>query len=178
MRKRLGLAALVLAVLAGVVGLGLAKTPNTATSAGGDDAPLKRSPAAGKFVVHEWGTFTSFSGSDGVRLEFRPLVDDELPGFVSNRVRQGGGMDLLFGKFDISALQRMETPVTYFYVDEPREVEVKVDFPQGLLTEFYPPVQAMLPAFQRNKRPAIANSSLDWGRIRLLPPREFARETY
>lgn len=175
MRKRLGLAALVLAVLAGAVGLGLAKTPNGATSSGNPATPPKMAPAAGKFVVHEWGTFTSFSGSDGVRLEFRPLVDDELPGFVSNRVRQGGGMDLLFGKIDISALERMETPVTYFYVDRPREVEAKVAFPHGLLTEFYPPVQAMLPAFQRNKRPAIANSSLDWGKIRLLPPREFAR---
>lgn len=177
MRKRLGLAALVLAVFAGVVGMGLAKTPNAATSAGpaaaNEKAPKKPPAAPGKFVVHEWGTFTSFSGSDGVRLEFRPLVDDELPSFVSNRVWQGGGMDLLLGKFDLSALQRMETPVTYFYVDEPREVEVKVAFPQGLLTEFYPPVQKMLPAFQRGKRPELANSLLDWGRIRLLPQTEF-----
>lgn len=174
MRKRLGLVALILAVFAGVVGLGLAKTPNATTSAGAVNAPLKRAPA-GKFVVHEWGTFTSFSGSDGVRMEFRPLVDDELPGFVLNRVTHGAGLELMFTKIDISALERMETPVTYFYVDEPREVEVKVAFPQGLLTEFYPPVETMLPAFQRNKRPAIANSSLDWGRIRLLPPQEFAR---
>ncbi|HVW39283.1 MAG TPA: hypothetical protein VHB99_18330, partial [Pirellulales bacterium] len=175
MRKRLGLAALVLAAFAGAVGMGLAKTPNAATSSGGPAVPLKRAPAAGKFVVHEWGTFTSFSGADGVRLEFRPLVDDELPGFVYNRVTQGAGWDLLGSKIDISALERMETPVTYFYVDEPREVAAKVAFPQGLLTEFYPPVQTMLPPFQRNKRPEIANSSLDWGKIRLLPPREFAR---
>jgi len=44
--------------LAGVVwGLGNAAEP----------APTLQSPtAATPFVVHEWGTFTSFSGSDGV----------------------------------------------------------------------------------------------------------------
>ncbi len=29
----------------------------------------------GRLVVHEWGTFTNFSGSDGVKLEYRPLID-------------------------------------------------------------------------------------------------------
>ena len=33
----------------------------------------------------------------------------------------------------------------YFYADRQREVDVRVEFPQGLLTEFYPPVQAMGP---------------------------------
>lgn len=169
MRKCLGLTGLLLLALSGAVGLGLAKTPSTAV------IPSSPQLAASGLVVHEWGTFTSFSGSDGARLEFRPLVDDELPGFVHNRVRQGGGLDLLASKVDISALERMETPVTYFYVDRPLDVEVKVAFPQGLLTEFYPPVQTMLPAFQRGKRPAIADSLLDWGRVRLLPPAVFER---
>ena len=33
------------------------------------------------FVAHEWGTFTSFSGSDGVPVSFMPNNED-LPGFV------------------------------------------------------------------------------------------------
>src|SRR5258708_29049188 len=31
--------------------------------------------ATGKLIVHEWGTFTNFAGSDGVYLDYRPLVD-------------------------------------------------------------------------------------------------------
>src|SRR5713101_8402130 len=45
-------------------------------------------------IVHEWGTFTSFSGSDGVRLEFRPLVDEDLPPFVLDRFLQSGVVNL------------------------------------------------------------------------------------
>ena len=45
--------------------------------------PEKKSDTtADELVVHEWGTFTSVSGSDGVRLEFRPLVGDDLPNCV------------------------------------------------------------------------------------------------
>jgi hypothetical protein len=47
-------------------------------------------PTAEGLVVHEWGTFTSFSGSDGVRLEFRPLADEDLPPFVLDRFLQAG----------------------------------------------------------------------------------------
>ncbi len=116
-------------------------------------------------IVHEWGTFTSYSGSDGGRLEFRPLFDDDLPHFVNNR-SQGG---LWLSKSSYGALVRMETPVTYFYTDKPRDVRVRVDFPKGLLTEFYPPVASVSPPFQAGKPEPKANSSLDWGTIRLLP---------
>ena len=30
-------------------------------------------PAASGLIVHEWGTFTSIAGKDGVALEWRPL---------------------------------------------------------------------------------------------------------
>ena len=83
-----------------------------------DDDPL---------IVHEWGTFTSFSGSDGVRLEFRPLVDEDLPPFVLDRFLQAGLPS--FGKRLISTRLRMETPVTYFYTERERDVNVRVDFP-------------------------------------------------
>ena len=33
-------------------------------------------------VAHEWGTFTSFQGSDGDLLEWKPLETSELPKFV------------------------------------------------------------------------------------------------
>jgi hypothetical protein len=128
-------------------------------------------------IVHEWGTFTSFSGSDGVKLEFRPLEERDLPGFVYDRFRQSVGY---LGKYSIPAIQRMETPVTYFYTPIERDVEVRVAFPQGLLTEFYPPVRSIGPKLESDNeglarlgvRPnerALKDSWLDWGRVHLIP---------
>ena len=121
-----------------------------------------------RFIVHEWGTFTSFSGSDGVRLEFRPLVDQDLPPFVLNRAWQAG-VDLRFSKATWLTLERMETPVTYFYTDRERQVKARVAFPQGLLTEFYPPVAAMTPKFDPKAARPVSNSSLDWGDLWIVP---------
>ncbi len=121
-----------------------------------------------RFVVHEWGTFTSFSGSDGVKLEFRPLLDTDLPPFVLNRPRQAGDISTLLMKSALPVLQRMETPVTYFYSDRPRAVNVRVGFPRGLLTEFFPPVAVMQPEFTPGPEP-ISGSELDWGRVWIIP---------
>ena len=57
----------------------------------GFDAGPPKSP--GKFVVHEWGTFTNFSGSDGVNLEFRPLATNDLPRFIMTPFNQPGSLD-------------------------------------------------------------------------------------
>src|SRR3954466_4854112 len=107
-----------------------------------------------KFIVHEWGTFTSFAGSDGISLEFRPLTTSDLPQFVLDRAKQAtlfnqrfeaGDRSIYTTKSTVRSLQRMETPVTYFYTDRERIVDVTVGFPKGLLTEFYPPVRMMFP---------------------------------
>jgi len=128
----------------------------------------------GLLVVHEWGTFTNFSGSDGVHLEFRPLADNDLPAFVFDRARQAGGIDFnMFLKRETVARTRMETPVTYFYTDRERVVDVSVGFPQGLLTEFYPPVRQMTPDFLWDEVPNLTHSILDWGTLRILPEEQF-----
>lgn len=138
------------------------------------DAVHSAAPVAGqqppdpRLVVHEWGTFTSFAGSNGVQLDFRPLLDSSLPSFVLNRQRQAGKVSLLT-KASISAPLRMETPVTYFYTAQPRTVRVRVDFPQGLLTEFYPPVRSMQPAYAAKRPETLGPSRLDWGEITLIP---------
>src|SRR6266404_4688977 len=97
---------------------------------------------ASSYVAHEWGTFTSVQGADGVLLDWRPLETSRLPKFVYdwkkpglNRVAMG---PMLLGKGGMVTLQRMETPVIYFYSAEERNVDVTVDFPQGLITEWYP----------------------------------------
>lgn len=137
------------------------------------------SDASDRFVVHEWGTFTSFSGSDGIKLEFRPLLENDLPAFVSTRFKQSG---FWLGKYSLPAIQRMETPVTYFYTPVERDVSVSVEFPEGLLTEFYPPVQSYLPKIDPQARSLgstqphpeatklLRNSRLDWGTVHLIPP--------
>ena len=136
------------------------------------DGPTSASNKKDGLIVHEWGTFTTFSGSNGVHLDFRPLQDDDLPGFVLNRAEQSG--HVWFGKGRIRTRVRMETPVTYFYTDTERTVRVSVDFPQGLLTEFYPPVAAMSPPFNADLAiggdgEPVGHSTLDWGHIDLIP---------
>ncbi len=94
------------------------------------------------YVAHEWGTFTSFQGSDGILLNWRPLQTSRLPDFVYNWQNPGFARQPLnayaFGKGFMLTLQRMETPVIYFYADEKQTVDVSVDFPKGLITEWYP----------------------------------------
>ena len=133
------------------------------------DEPVKGTGRnAGKLIVHEWGTFTSFSGSNGVQLDFRPLINEDLPDFVLDRQMQSGVSILAKGR--IRARIRMETPVTYFYTDEERTVRASVEFPDGLLTEFYPPVVAMEPKFEwKSERESFGKSKLDWGEILLIP---------
>jgi hypothetical protein len=167
-----GLSALLLVVTGWAVERGTApdtaKT-ETAPPAAADPPPL---------IVHEWGTFTSFSGSDGVKLEFRPLEERDLPAFVFDRFRQS---KFSLTKYSIPAIQRMETPITYFYTPVERDVTVRVAFPKGLLTEFYPPVRSLGPKMadsddvavlfgtRPKEDPTLKASWLDWGRVHLIP---------
>lgn len=158
--------------IAVVLGIGLAVAMfSKVSSIRATDGSAKDASSAspGKLVVHEWGTFTSFSGSNGVQLDFRPLVDVDLPSFVFDHDAFTG--ESLFSKARVRARIRMETPVTYFYTDRERTVQASVEFPQGLLTEFYPPVASMgpNPQLQQPETPRLANGKLDWGSIHLIP---------
>jgi hypothetical protein len=98
---------------------------------------------AADFVAHEWGTFTSVQGADGIQIEWNPFVTTDLPKFVYDRNRPNGEtrpqpFAVNLGKGAFVALQRMETPVIYFYADEEVTVDVNVRFPQGIVTEWYP----------------------------------------
>ena len=136
------------------------------------------SSEGGELVVHEWGTFTTFSGSDGVFLDFRPLDanHNDLPNFVLDRGSYVKNPLQLLSKSRLRGRVRMETPVTYFYTDRPRSVDVRVDFPDGLLTEFYPPVRELLPAIDEenifDNGEIMGKSSLNWGTIDLIPTSE------
>lgn len=112
-------------------------------------------------TVHEWGTFTSVAGREGGAVEWRPLDGpSDLPPFVytfaglSSRrgLRHGGAL-----KASLETLVRMETPVIYFYTDRETQVSVRVDFPQGKITEWYPQVRS------------VYEMGIDWGQVKILP---------
>ena len=68
--------------------------------------PRANPAPARPLVVDEWGTFTSFAGSDGVPVGFRPTNAD-LPGFV---YRQAGEHSKL-SRLRHSGTVSLETPV-------------------------------------------------------------------
>ena len=107
-------------------------------------------------IVHEWGTFTSVAGEDGVALDWRPLAaTNDLPHFIHD-LADAGGFRHDCAKCDLTGKIRMETPVLYFYTDRQTDVTVRVDFPKGTITEWYPRARTVGP-------------SIDWGRIAVLP---------
>ena len=108
-------------------------------------------------VVHEWGTFTSIAGKDGVALEWRPLNGStDLPEFVHTIQKAGEGLRHARSKNDLVASVRMETPVLYFYSAKEMDIDVKVDFPKGKITEWYPQAGSV-------------STSIDWGRLKVMP---------
>jgi hypothetical protein len=146
--------AISLVVLAGAafIGMKVLGWNNPTSKAGSGIAPTKN-----HLVVHEWGTFTSISGMDGVALEWRPLNGStDLPKFVRTIQEGDKGLRHPSLKADLAATVRMETPVLYFYSDNEMDVSVKVDFPKGKITEWYPQARDV-------------GTSIDWGRLKIMP---------
>ena len=126
--------------------------------------PERTTPAASGLVVHEWGTFLSVQGSDGVTLGGMIDSEENLPAFVRERNLNGRNRAGLF--------QKMETPVTYFYTDRPMTAEVRVEMPRGLLTHWFPAAQGFGPpqaTAATKDKPTAPGSFLDWGKVELFP---------
>jgi hypothetical protein len=106
--------------------------------------------AGSDYVAHEWGTFTSVQGADGLQMAWNPLSVSELPKFVYDASRSNGlasrkSVELLATKNAFQTLQRMETPVIYFYSERQQKLDVTVRFPQGMVTEWYPHITPWSP---------------------------------
>lgn len=117
--------------------------------------------AAPELEVHEWGTFTSISDGNGVATKWLARSED-LPSFVyHSQIADCRGLrsciESLESKSRMRALVRMETPVIYFYTQAPMDVSLKVGFPTGRMTEWYPAVWDSTPHL------------LDWGTFRVDP---------
>src|SRR5690349_15951424 len=69
--------------------------------------------SSAKFTAHEWGTFTSVQGADGVLMDWHPLESSRLPKFVYDWQHPGlnrrpTGAPFL-SKVGLITRQRMET---------------------------------------------------------------------
>src|SRR5436190_2157956 len=96
-------------------------------------------PSPNDLVVHEWGTFTSIAGKNGVAIDWRPLNgSSDLPKFVYKENDEKGFRGTykakLNGKDMLLVKVRMETPVIYFYTKNEMDVSVNVNFPEGKIT--------------------------------------------
>src|SRR5438105_7022282 len=126
---------------------------------------MRRSAAAkaskDSLIVHEWGTFTSIAGKDGVALEWRPLNGaTDLPKFVHTMQSAPSGLRHPKSKADLAGTIRMETPVIYFYANREMDVTASVQFPKGKITEWYPQARDV-------------GTGINWGRIKVEPSAAF-----
>lgn len=109
--------------------------------------------ASEQLVVHEWGTFTSFQTEFGEALRRINTDDEPVPSFVHRL----GRVDLVSPTAPFTPVQalltqgaptadprvtmRLETPVLYFHLPPGQKtmtLDLKVDFRNGFLTEFFP----------------------------------------
>jgi hypothetical protein len=130
--------------------------------AGGDQARVSA------MTVHEWGTFTSVAGESGQAIQLAPLDGpSDLPCFVTLLNPTSVKVDSRGFLPSLRATVRMETPVLYFYSQVDETARVKVGFPQGLITEWYPPatVPTVMPWMDVSK----ATGSIEWSEVRVRP---------
>ncbi|HKW01314.1 MAG TPA: hypothetical protein VJN96_15925 [Vicinamibacterales bacterium] len=126
-------------------------------------------------VVHEWGTFTSVAGPDGQAVPWHPLSgSSDLPCFV--RLLSPGDVKVALSPGNtgapvswlsmLRARVRMETPVLYFYSPRETTVDVRVQFPHGLITEWYPQAVVPGPFYPINFSTA---GSISWRAVQVRP---------
>jgi len=113
------------------------------TAAGGNGAAEPKHYPGQGFIVHEWGTDTIVVGSNGSLQRGLHHEEEDLPAFVYDRMKAG---TLIGSAPSPSVTIKMETPVTYFYSPTALSVTARVDFPKGVLTQWYPGVKDFRPS--------------------------------
>jgi hypothetical protein len=150
---------------------------------------------ASAYTLHEWGTFTTVSGSDGALLTGLEREESPLPHFAhSHRGLENGNLSMEngFGKGMnrpvAGVTVKMETPVIYFHSDTAFDATVTVGFEGGTISQWYPqrsggeilpvppPAEEELTPAQRQERMRIDFSkgwkgSIEW-QARVLSPAE------
>jgi hypothetical protein len=124
-------------------------TASEVTSNAGAAPASTPDPVPEGLIVHEWGTFTSVGSSTGALLEGLHHEEEALPAFVHGR---SSGTDALIasGKAmetqPASVTQKLETPVLYFYGAAAQGVRVRVEFPSGVVSQWFPSAARFGPA--------------------------------
>lgn len=102
------------------------------------------STLSAQYTAHEWGTFTTLAGSDGKLLPGLHVDEEQLPDFTYSHADiyrgEGTGNDKGFSvDYELTNVTvKMETPVIYFYSQKQMDVNVRVDFPRGAVSQWYP----------------------------------------
>jgi hypothetical protein len=116
------------------------------------------------YQLHEWGTFTTVSGSDGELLTGLEREEEQLPAFTYSHMGLENGQNpdreeiertfKQYGTYGVPApfpkgigkrplkgiTVKMETPVIYFHSQERQSIhaKVKVGFKGGTISQWYP----------------------------------------
>lgn len=106
-------------------------------------------------IVHEWGTFLTMSGSDGISLDGMYHEEHALPSFVHARSKDQLRLPM--------SQMKGETPVIYFYTPQVQKVQVEVGFPTGMWTQWYPQATTVRPGIvQAGSPPQTRNGNIRW----------------
>ena len=123
----------------------------------GTASPGTAQGPAADLTVHEWGTFTSLLDEGGHPISGINSDDEPVPDFVHAAgpllIQHAGELAASFfqgaPRCHPDVTMRLETPVVYFHPGpsrtEPFELDVRVRFPRGWLTEFYPLAEVVAP---------------------------------
>jgi len=129
--------------------------------------------AGDKLIVHEWGTFTSLQDEAGRTLGGINSDDEPLPKFTHDidqlLILQKNQLPPNFYQGAPQSLprvtMRLETPVVYFYPPKqsplPLQLDVKVAFRGGWLTQYYPDAVVDAPGAFRELTPETVGT-ISW----------------
>lgn len=119
--------------------------------------------AADEWKVHEWGTFTCLQDEAGRAIAGVNTDDEPLPRFVhrlaDSLIFPPSEIPLIYYKgvpmLHPQVTMRLETPVIYFYppagAKTPQEIDVRVRFRGGWLSEYYPDALVQAPGIKRDQ---------------------------
>ena len=118
--------------------------------------------------VHEWGTFTSVQSPDGEDMEGLHHEEEPLPSFVHGRGGMCWGVAKCMEIVPVGVTQKMETPVIYFH-GTPKDTAgdavatVRVDFPKGIISQWFPEATAWEPALgSLNGAETLGGGAMTW----------------
>ena len=125
-------------------------------------------PQVSSMTVHEWGTFTSVAGENGQAIQWTPFAQPtDLPCFVSIQNPRSIKVSARGWLPTVRASVRMETPVLYFYASADEKARVRVGFPQGVMTEWYPP--AVVPEVGPWFDLSANTGRIEWPDVKIRP---------